>query len=276
MLRGDARFAAGLAADALSKMGRPALESLVGLLSDPRAAPHAARSLALIAEPEAAAALARAGVEPYRLSPADFLLPAPPLALNDADVAAFEARLAAGGRIDGLAGRKADFLRYCAERRGLMIHGSNHAELEVLRPIRWSGDSNAWGNVSAVYADPDGLRPMYFAIVDRQSTWFLDNGVRDFPEGRYYHVAIDAESLRARPWRVGMVYVLPPDSFELSHGQEWVSRAPVRPLASVPVEPRDFPFLDRINASDWRLGGTWPTFEGTPYLDWRRIRPILT
>jgi hypothetical protein len=156
-----------------------------------------------------------------------------------------------------------------------MIHGSNHVDLDVLRPLRWSTDGNAWGNVSAVYADPDGLRPIYFAVVDRQNTWGLSNGFRDWPEGRYYHFAIDAESLRGRPWRAGMVYVLPRDSFELSHGQEWVSREPVRPLVRVPVEPDDFPLLGRVNGSDWRLGGDWPRFDGTPYLDWTRIRPIL-
>jgi HEAT repeat protein len=120
ILRGGPPRAAGLAADALTRIGRPALGPLVTLLSDARTAPQAARALAGLALPEAAEALARAGVEPYRPGPPDFLLPASALALDDGAVAAFEARLSAGGRVDDLPHPKADFLRhsYSDHRRG--------------------------------------------------------------------------------------------------------------------------------------------------------------
>jgi hypothetical protein len=76
----------------------------------------------------------------------------------------------------------------------------------------------------------------------------------------YYFFSINGDALPHRPWRQGTIYLLPRATFEqqplLQKGgaqfeaEQWASLVPVRPLAQLPVDPEDFPFLDRIYPHD--------------------------
>jgi hypothetical protein len=172
---------------------------------------------------------------------------------------------------------KYEFFCYLVDRKNLMVHGSSHPDIDLLKPIRWSTDSSTHGNQNAVYADPDGIRPIYFGIIDRARVRNLHNGYfaaedRAGITRRFYQFAIDAESLRRLPWREAMIYLLPRDSFE--DVGEWVSRSPVQPLAKLSVVPEDFPFLREIRGADysWRL--SWSAEEGFLFLEEAERFPI--
>jgi hypothetical protein len=144
--------------------------------------------------------------------------------------------------------------------------------IDLLNPVRRSTDRNSWGNVSGIYADPDGVRPIYFATVDRTKVRGLSNGVRrrtvDGVEQVRYFFSIDAEALREDPWTDGMVYVLPREPFEHTERQEWTCRQPLRPLARIPVSPADFPFrAQTLGFECWHFDQRLrEAFAGFPYL----------
>jgi HEAT repeat protein len=158
-----------------------------------------------------------------------------------------------------------EFLRYLVEEERHLLHGTDRRDLEVLQPLRFSTDSSDHGNVSGVYADRDPIRPIYFAVVHRGRCFGLNNGFFDLTETgepvegdaptcerRYYRLAISVNGLRRDPWRRGMVYVLPEESF--SYWKEWTSRTPVRPLMRLGVGPEDLPLRDQVWGVDWRQG----------------------
>ncbi len=146
-----------------------------------------------------------------------------------------------------------------------MLHGSGRTDIEEFEP-RQSNDINEFGNRRAVYAASDGIWPLYFAIVDRANyvTSLVNSCFRIVTaEGRsesYYYFSVNADALPHTPWRAGMIYILPAATFEQQprthfHGIEieltqWASRAPVRPLARLAVQPQDFPFLAQIRGHD--------------------------
>lgn len=61
---------------------------------------------------------------------------------------------------------KSDFLNYLCDWRGLVMHGSSLHDLDVLKPIRMSGDNNEFGNRQQIFASPDAMWAMWFAILD--------------------------------------------------------------------------------------------------------------
>ena len=180
---------------------------------------------------------------------------------------------------------KHEFLRYAAAQDRLLFHGSNNPDIEVFRPVRTSAplqDADERGNLQAVYTTHDGLWPMFFAVVDRaRLEGSIRNGVMVFhgPNGEplpVYNFSIDREQLAERPWRTGTLYLLPRDGFrrlEFGGGalsNEWASEVEVRPLARLALEPREFPFLDRIgghlhsgtDSKTYSVRGSSPAAEG--------------
>ena len=147
-----------------------------------------------------------------------------------------------------------------------IFHGSNETDLEIFHPVRTSvelRDHGERGNLGAVYGTHDGLWALFFAVIDRSRLeGSIRNGVSrwEAPDGRRldtYQFSIHHASLPERPFTTGALYVLPRDSFERLPfypggplSDEWASTQPVRPRASVIIEPDDFPFLDRIAAHD--------------------------
>jgi hypothetical protein len=193
--------------------------------------------------------------------------------------ALLERTLAAGGGdvAYDLPYPKHEFLAYLADVRRLMLHGSERGDLEVLRPLRSSTDSSAHGNVSGVYAEPDAVRPIYFAVIDRTHSFGLmnacfavdaegsitDERLDDPGLLRYYRLSIGAMGLARPPWRRGTVYALPRDTFEF--WEEWTSRVPVRPLLRLAVDGDDLPLTDQLWGSDLRKPGSMWVEHTAPY-----------
>jgi hypothetical protein len=154
-------------------------------------------------------------------------------------------RLTHGGSYDLDEPRHA-FLRWLVATKPVLLHGSNRMDLEVFKPRNQTDYAGV--PVRAVFATSDGVWPIYFAIADRRVVRSLINDcVHEGGIARYFFsVATVPED--AAPWTRGTVYVLPRPPFRVSHGStEWLSRTQIIPLARLPVEPIDFPFLDVVH-----------------------------
>jgi hypothetical protein len=207
------------------------------------------------------------------LSLPPYWLTRPPAALDDMTRAAFDAVLAVGlargpaAPMDyPLDAPKWQFLCYLAEERGLALHGSLNPDIALFEP-RQPHDLRAFGAQRAVYAAADGIWPMYFAIVDRERypTALSNACIRlALPDGAvagpYYLFSIGRHVIDKRPYRAGLVYLLPSAGFvaepPIPYGPAEVRTAqlasptPVAPLAKLTVAPEDFPFLEQMRAHD--------------------------
>ena len=154
------------------------------------------------------------------------------------------------------------FLCHAADRGGFVLHGTGNPDITIFEP-RQSNDVGEFGNRSAVYAASDGLWPMYFAILDRDryDIGLVNACIRVAGlAGSYYYFSITASVLEQQPWRTGIVYLLPGETFEIQPsimdgGREVkiaqvASLVPVRPAAKLLVQPEDFPFLQAIRGHD--------------------------
>jgi hypothetical protein len=130
-----------------------------------------------------------------------------------------------------------------------------------------SSDLSEFGAQIAVYAAKDGLWAMFFAILDRSHYTIatsnacirLVDKARQVSEPRYVF-SISHSALRQHPWRNGIIYMLPGDSFvnqpSLQFGAyevqllQLASLVPVKPFAHLEVNPEDFPFLENIRGLD--------------------------
>jgi hypothetical protein len=145
------------------------------------------------------------------------------------------------------------FLEYLVERRGLLLHGSRTAGIDVLRPISRSGGGTRISDQPGVFAVDHALMAMYFGIVDRSRVPSLSNTLVDLahPDGAPVHgfrLGTDFVALAGRPFVDATVYILPPDTF--SKLGEWTSLVPVRPLASLSITPQDLPLLEYLWGTD--------------------------
>lgn len=161
---------------------------------------------------------------------------------------------------------KWQFLCHAAERGNLVLHGSGGPGIELFEP-RQPADSLEFSNRRAVFAAVDGIWPVYFAVLDRERCPMmlcnacvrvcLATGELGAP---YYFFSISDTALARRPWRAGMVYLLPADSFEIQpllavgdiriQVAQAASPVPVRPAARLEVGPGDFPFLEQVRGHD--------------------------
>ncbi|QGN34801.1 hypothetical protein [Microlunatus sp. Gsoil 973] len=145
---------------------------------------------------------------------------------------------------------------------GFVMHGTGRADIEIFEP-RQPDDPSEFGGRRGVFAAEDGIWPMYFAIVDRDRypMGLLNACILVGPdaEARYFFSITDSV-LPHRPWRSGVVYLLPAAGFDSQppatvDGKEVrlaqaVNPDPVRPLAKLRIEPEDFPFLQQIRGHD--------------------------
>jgi hypothetical protein len=151
-----------------------------------------------------------------------------------------------------------EFLRWLAEHRPVVFHGSPRDDLTELSTERRSRDATAWGDQQAVYASSDPVWAIYFACLRRDRGFTgTKNGSMGKPGGplyprRYFFLHNHGS---ASPGRLGpgSLYMLPPDTFVAAapllgvlDTAHLVSHVPVRPLARIDVTPEDFPFRDRI------------------------------
>jgi hypothetical protein len=189
-----------------------------------------------------------------RLDPGHFLIE-PPLRLDPEKEARFAEqwrRLRAGGAYD-LGDPKHEFLRWLVAHEDVLLHGSNRVAGERLEPRDQLDAIDR--PVRGVFASPDGIWPLFFAIADRSRTRLLFNGCERRNGRGVYFFAVGTDE---DPWTRGTVFVLPRAGFRRTHGFEWLSEEPVEPLARIDVEPADFPFVDRVfrvrpGSPLWRL-----------------------
>lgn len=160
---------------------------------------------------------------------------------------------------------KHEFIQYVIVRDSVIFHGSNHDNIERFSPVRKSyelRDETGRGNLQAVYGTHDGLWSMFFAIIDRPNVrGSIRNGVTYFHNQSgetlaMYNFSVNQEQLPEKPWRQGTLYFLPRNTFvrlrltENSFANEWASEQEVKPLAKLSINPKDFPFLEKIGGHD--------------------------
>ncbi len=104
----------------------------------------------------------------------------------------------------------------------------------------------------------------------------LEDGALSEP---FYFFSISQSALAHKPWRTGMVYILPRTTFKPQspllfdnmtiHVQQWASPEPVVPLAKLRVTSADFPFLERIRGHDDEIQRqrAQANPEGFPWID---------
>ena len=111
-----------------------------------------------------------------------------------------------------------EFLAYLAHERGLLLHGSNHRELDVLEP-RPARDGAS--ELRAVVASDDGIWPLFYAVLARERvarmfTACLHLGT--VPRlRRFYAFAVEGDPASAGSWTNGTMYALPRGGFT----REW-------------------------------------------------------
>ena len=159
---------------------------------------------------------------------------------------------------------KADFLNYICDWREFVVHGSSLSDLALLQPIRKSSDTNEFGNRQQIFASPDAIWGMWFAILDKKKYNLTRNGSVRIGHGKqrmkYYHFELPKANKEAQPFAEGMIYITRAQDFpdkRVYHAldwlgaeiEEWGSTQPVTPLAKIRVAPRDFPYLDQVQYS---------------------------
>jgi hypothetical protein len=179
---------------------------------------------------------------------------------------------------------KWQFLCYVAEQHGVVLHGTGEPDIQTFEP-RQSNDLEAFGAQIAVYAAGDGLWAMFFAVLNRADFPMATTNacVRLIDEAGqisepHYVFSISHLALVQQPWRKGLVYLLPGDTFVKQPSFQFgpyevrvpqlASLEPVKPFAQLEVVPEDFPFLRDIRGlNDARLaeygqamqtGAPWP------------------
>jgi hypothetical protein len=190
-------------------------------------------------------------------------LPAPAIDWNEEKLRLF-ARLYAGLIQSGPAAPfnfqapspKYEFFCYLVEHQGLLLHGSNNPDIMRFEPRPQTDYLGR--NVEAVFATPDGIWPIFFAIIDRANyrgslrnacVWKTDEqGVQH----KMYFFSINETQLAKNPWTQGTIYFLPREGFqqvvdyEGKPLEEWACPHEVVPLGKVRVSPQDFPFLGQV------------------------------
>jgi hypothetical protein len=140
-----------------------------------------------------------------------------------------------------------ELLTHLVVEHGLLLHGSNNVELEVLEP-RPARDFET--ELEAVMACNDGIWPIFYAVVARARvdgvfTACLHLG-RPPRLRRFYLFAVGGHPAADETWTRGAVYAVARNGFRREWGEEWVSAKPVRPLLRVAVGPEDFPLRDAV------------------------------
>ncbi|WP_328648215.1 hypothetical protein OHS58_11520 [Amycolatopsis sp. NBC_00348] len=151
---------------------------------------------------------------------------------------------------------KWQFLCHAADRGDHVLHGSGRPGITEFTPRR-PPDMTEFGSRLAVFAAADGIWPMFYAVLDRDSgPVSMCNGCARVGGEARYHFSISAPALARQPWRSGTVYLLPAATFDLepptgeARSMQAASPVPVRPLAKLTVEPADFPFRDDVHGHD--------------------------
>jgi hypothetical protein len=156
---------------------------------------------------------------------------------------------------------KLDFLNYLCDWWGLVVHGTQISDLNVLLPVRQGTDSTQFGNRKQVFCSPDAIWGMWFAILDKNKFTITRNGCVGIgskaEREKFYHFELERDLKNHFPFTNGTLYFARAEDFPSHHlirmlnffggdFEEWGSSIPVAPLAKIEVEPQDFPYLDQV------------------------------
>ena len=159
---------------------------------------------------------------------------------------------------------KIDFLHYLCDDLGYVAHGSPRADLEVLQPIRLTGDTTEFGKREQIFASPDAVWAAWFAILDKRRMRMTNNGCirigaygSNWTKIYYFMLPKEGKEPANRPLTDGMIYIARAEDFPHHRPspapawmgidvEEWGSTQPVTPLARLPFAVADFPYLDRV------------------------------
>jgi hypothetical protein len=157
-----------------------------------------------------------------------------------------------------------NFLCWLCDEGSYVAHGTGRNDIAIFEP-RQSNDVGWFGNRKAVYAASDGLWAMFFAIMNRpEVAMTIVNGAVRIDCGDhlkpFYFFGASRHAVTGRAYRRGWVYLLPSEGFDVEPGGErygyhyetchCANLNHVKPAFKVAVQPKDFPFLERIHAYD--------------------------
>jgi len=160
---------------------------------------------------------------------------------------------AEGGVIDaGSTGFAAhELLTHLVVQHGLLLHGSNNTELDVLepRPARDFGTQ-----LEVVAAADDGIWPLFYAVIARQRvdgvfTACLHLGRVPRLRRFYMFRLFGADPHEETTWTHGAVYAVPRAGFWREWGNEWLRDTAVTPVLRVLVRPDDFPLRHVVTSN---------------------------
>ncbi|SFB59777.1 hypothetical protein SAMN05216312_11610 [Cohnella sp. OV330] len=145
------------------------------------------------------------------------------------------------------------FIEYISLSKPVLLHGSNHKEIDEFQPRKQTLYSGEY--VDAVFATKDAIWSLFYAVFDRGKLvhHFRNACLRVMRDkNKYYFFSLTRGTLQKDPWTTGMVYFLPQDSFNKASNaivsfDEWISLKPMKPITKLEVGPRDFIFLDRVS-----------------------------
>ncbi len=150
---------------------------------------------------------------------------------------------------------KEEILQYLTKNKNLLLHGSNY-DVGELEPRQANCKSKKFGNLNAVYATADAILPIFHAIRDKEKfhgrSTTSKRKVNDGTIKIFYDFKVEVEMLKSKPWSVGVIYILDKNAFEQGTSDEgvpideWVSRLPIKPIAKLRIDPKEFPFMDDI------------------------------
>lgn len=149
---------------------------------------------------------------------------------------------------------KWEYLLYLVRHKGMVLHGSNRHDIDVLQPQEQTDFRGK--RITAVFGTRDAIWPLFFAAVNtagyrgslRNGCWVVTARGR---ERRFYFFSVNRDRLGPGLWTEGSIYILPGDAFERTDTaavrfDEWASRVAVTPIARLPVTPNDFVFLAQV------------------------------
>jgi hypothetical protein len=165
-----------------------------------------------------------------------------------------DAALAGDGTLDGASCPYPvhELLTHLVVERGLLLHGSNHVDLDTLQP-RPARDYRT--ELMSVVACDDGIWPIFYAVLARQDglanvfTACMHLGPPHRLRRFYMFVVFDADPHASGTWTRGAIYVFSRSGFRREWENEWVSPGPVQPLLHVLVGLEDFPLRDAVLAA---------------------------
>ena len=140
------------------------------------------------------------------------------------------------------------FLNYVIEKKGLVVHGSNHPSINLFEPKNSSLFNGK--PIKAVFASSDGVWSLFFAVQNRKG---YVGSIRNLclsvnttkGKKRYYYFSTNNDG--SNRWTDGTIYFFPKSQFKQGGiKDEWVCETELEPLAKLSVTPSDFPFIDKV------------------------------